>query len=289
MSLSVWNDRTCMVCELVLILLFLGFLPGSVAEGQDKPDVMLSEIYRQGVDISQYWVSEKLDGVRARWDGAKLISRGGHVFSPPEWFTEGVPRTPLDGELWMARGEYDQTSSIVRKKAPHEGWKAIRFMIFDLPHQGGTFTQRVLAMNQLIEQVDAPYLGMIDQHLVKSEAELREKFQAVLDLDGEGLMLHRKTAQYTNGRTHDLLKLKPYIYAEAIVIGYREGKGQFAGQVGSLKVRTDQGVIIYVGSGLTNEDRGNPPPVGSQITFRYQGLTKNGVPRFPVFLRVRRE
>ncbi len=289
MILTPRHDSTRAKFRLVLIGIVIGFLSLGEVQAQDKPDVMLAEIYKQGIDVSQYWISEKLDGVRARWDGQQLISRGGMVFSPPAWFIAGFPSIPLDGELWIARGRYEDTSSIVRKKEPHEGWRAIRLMVFDLPEHGGAFHQRVFAMRQLIEQADAPYLSIIAQQMVNSEEELRERFQAVLNRKGEGLMLHRKTAQYARGRTHDLLKLKPFTDAEATVIGYRPGKGKFSGQVGSLKVRSDQGVIFYVGSGLSNEQRRNPPPLHSRITFRYQGLTKYGVPRFPVFLRIRNE
>ncbi|GJL65972.1 MAG: ATP-dependent DNA ligase [Nitrospirales bacterium] len=274
---------------LSLTLLFVGVVLWSVAEAKDKPAVMLAEVYQPGIDVSQYWVSEKLDGVRARWDGHRLISRGGHAFAAPTWFTAGLPNISLDGELWIARGRYEETSSIVRKLTPHEGWRDIRLMLFDLPEHDGTFDQRVSAMKRLVEHTHSPFLVMIEQQTIQNEEELQQRLTEVLDQGGEGLMLHRKTARYASGRTHDVLKLKPFMDAEATVIGYRPGKGQFAGQVGSLKVRTDEGVELYIGSGLSNAQRRHPPPVQSRITFRYQGLTKNGVPRFPVFLRIRHE
>ncbi|MGB0909700.1 MAG: DNA ligase [Nitrospirales bacterium] len=274
---------------LTYIFIFVGVLSAQSTLAKDKPDVMLAEIYQPGIDVSQYWISEKLDGVRARWDGKQLISRGGNIFVAPFWFTKDFPPIPLDGELWIARGRYEDTSSIVRKKNPHKGWRKIRFMIFDLPKHGGTFDQRVATMRHVVKQTHSQYLFSIDQETVTNEEELRQRLQTVLDHGGEGLMLHRKTARYASGRTHDVLKFKPWMDAEATVIGYRPGKGQFVGQIGSLKVRTDQGVVFYIGSGLTNKQRGNPPPLQSRITFRYQGLTKNGVPRFPVFLRIRHD
>ncbi|GJL55944.1 MAG: ATP-dependent DNA ligase [Nitrospirales bacterium] len=282
-------DRLFGYIGLALLLMFLGGVSWSIAEAKDKPSLMLAEVYRQGIDVSQYWVSEKLDGIRARWDGQHLISRGGHVFTAPAWFTEGFPAVPLDGELWLGRGRYEETSSIVRKHQPHEGWRSLRLMVFDLPDHGGPFDQRVVVMRRMIKQADSSYLAMIEQQMVTSEDDLQRRLADVLDRGGEGLILHRKAARYARGRTHDVLKLKPFLDAEATVIGYRPGKGKFAGQVGSLKVRTDQGVVFYVGSGLTNEQRSNPPPLHSRITFRYQGLTKYGVPRFPVFLRIRNE
>lgn len=275
-------------CLLPLLLLII-LLPFSAALAGTIPELMLADIYRQGLDLSQYRVSEKLDGVRARWDGTHLISRGGNVFAAPAWFTKGFPALPLDGELWMGRGRYEEVSSIVRTQQPHDGWRNVHFMMFDLPAHGGTFAQRVIEMNRIEVESGSPYLGIIEQQRIGSEEDLLKWLHTVTDEGGEGLMLHRETALYASGRSQDLLKLKLFTDAEATVIGYRPGKGQFAGQVGSLKVRTDEGVIFFIGSGLTHEQRHRPPPLQSRVTFRHQGLTENGIPRFPVFLRVRDE
>ena len=177
----------------------------------------------------------------------------------------------------------------MRRNQPHNGWRNIRFLVFDLPEHGGTFDQRVVAMQRLAAQAESPYLRVIEQHALGSDEALMMRLNAVIAQGGEGLILHRKTGRYASGRSHDLLKLKPFTDAEATVVGYRPGQGQFAGRVGSLKVRTDSGVIFYIGSGLTHELRRNPPPLHSRITFRYQGLTKNDIPRFPVFLRIHDE
>lgn len=273
----------------VLATLFITYLLLSSAHAENKPDLMLAKTYRQDIDVSQYWVSEKLDGVRAHWDGSKLISKGGNVFAAPVWFTESFPSVPLDGELWIGRGRYEETSSIVRKKQAHDGWKQVRLMLFDLPAHSGTFSQRLEAMQQEVTKADSPYLAVIKQFRVADQAELMRLLKSITDKGGEGLMLHHQTARYAGGRSNDLLKLKLFEDAEAVVIGYRPGKGKYDGMVGSLKVRTDQGVEFYVGSGLSDEERRNPPSLSSRITFRYQGLTKNGIPRFPVFLRVRSE
>jgi len=289
MFIAAWCNRRLPHVWLLLTLLFMGLPTWAISGGTDKPTLMLAEVYEQGIDVRQYWVSEKLDGVRARWDGHQLVSRGGNVFVAPDWFVADFPSQALDGELWMGRGRYEETSSVVRKLKPHEGWKDIRLMVFDLPEHGGTFNQRIGAMERMVEQTHSPHLAMIEQQMIKSEEALQQWLTEVVEHGGEGLMLHRKTARYVSGRTRDVLKLKVFLDAEATVIGYRPGKGQFAGQVGSLKVRTDQGLELYIGSGLTNEQRSHPPPLQSRITFRYQGLTKNGVPRFPVFLRIRNE
>jgi DNA ligase-1 len=265
----------------------LFYLPDVAFGG--KPALMLASRYHQDIDVGDYWVSEKLDGVRARWDGENLVSRGGYHFAAPSWFTEEFPPEPLDGELWIGRGGYEEVSAVVRKMTPHDGWKQVRLMVFDLPLNKGRFTQRLQSMRHLVEQSASPYLAMIRQYRVADNGELMQQLQSVVEDGGEGLMLHRATALYRNGRSDDLLKLKQFSDAEATVIGYRPGKGKFAGMTGSLKVRSDDGVVFFVGSGLTMQQRADPPPISSRITYRYQGFTKRGVPRFAVFLRVRDE
>jgi DNA ligase len=273
----------------IYLSLMLALLPTLPALAIDKPEVMLAKVFHPAVDVTEYWISEKLDGVRARWDGHQLISRGGTIIKAPSWFVESFPEVPLDGELWVARGKYQQTVSIVRKQKPHTGWKQVRFMVFDLPAHPGNFSARVGEMRSIAEKTNTPYLGFIRQFKVTSREQLMQHLKTVTDLAGEGLMLHHKTGLYHSGRSNDLLKLKPFADAEAIVIGYRPGQGQFAGKMGAIKVRTNSGKEFFIGTGFSHTERENPPAIGSVITFRYQGVTDNKIPRFAVFLRIRDE
>jgi DNA ligase-1 len=250
---------------------------------------MLAKVFDASVDVTQYWVSEKLDGVRARWDGQQLISRGGNLLNAPKWFTQNFPDTVLDGELWIARGKYQQTVSITRKQQPHLGWQKIKFMVFDLPNHSGTFSDRVSLMQSMAKKSPSPFLKFIEQVQIDSHEQLMQRFQLVTNQGGEGLMLHRKQGLYNSGRSHNILKLKPFADAEAIVTGYRLGKGQFTGKMGSIQVKSTQGKTFFIGSGFSHQERDNPPPIGSTISFRYQGFTDRGIPRFAVFLRVRDE
>lgn len=255
----------------------------------DKPKVMLAKVFHAGINVSEYWVSEKLDGVRARWDGQQLISRGGHVINAPVWFTKGFPDRLLDGELWKARGGYQKTVSIVRQQKPHPGWKNIKFMVFDLPDHNGNFTSRVQTMSNLTRHNRAKFLDFIPQTRITTEKELTQLFEKITSQGGEGLILHHKNGLYRSGRSKDLLKLKPYTDAEAIVIDYRAGKGKYAGKMGAIKVRTAKGKEFYIGSGFTDIERERPPAIGSLISYRHQGVTDNKTPRFAVFLRARDE
>ncbi len=268
---------------MALLLTFFARVPLFFAE---TPGMMLATVYDRHDDVGQFWVSEKLDGVRARWDGRRLISRGGNVFAAPLWFVQNFPDIPMDGELWIGRGQYEAVVSVVTRQTPHDGWKAVRFMVFDLPSHGGTFTERVKAMEGLAL---APYFKPIDQFRVPSNKALMEKLDHIVGQGGEGLMLHRQTAVYQSGRSDDLLKLKRFDDAEAVVIGYKPGKGRNAGLMGAVKVRTADGKEFCIGSGFTREQRRRPPAMGSLVTYRYQGFTSGGIPRFAVFVRIRKD
>jgi DNA ligase-1 len=254
------------------------------------PPVMLPEIYDGGIDVSQYWISEKLDGVRGRWDGKKLCTRGGNRIDAPDWFTASWPDVPMDGELWIARGKFSVVSGIVRSEVPDDDeWRTVKFMVFDLPKDGGTFTERVMRMRKLLDNPAVPWLRPIRQFRVANEAELNARFKAVIAAGAEGLVLHWKGAHYHPGRSAKLLKYKPYRDAEAKVIGYTPGHGKYKGMMGSLTVERPDGLRFKIGTGFTDAQRAEPPPIGSWITYRYNGLTVNGVPRFARFLRIRPE
>ncbi len=269
--------------------MILFILVSSSALAVEKPELMLAKVFQPSVDETEYWVSEKLDGVRARWDGYQLISRGGNILKAPKWFVKDFPDMALDGELWTIRGGYQQTVSIVRKQKPHPDWKKIKLMVFDLPNHPGDFTARVAEMRKLAHQNNTSYLIYIPQFQVTSSKQLMQRLKVVTDQGGEGLMLHHKASFYHSGRSADLLKLKPFSDAEAVVIGYRPGQGMFTGKMGAIKVRTDNGKEFFIGSGFSHHERENPPAIDSVITFRHQGVTDSGIPRFAVFLRVRDE
>lgn len=254
----------------------------------DKPELLLAQVYDDTVDVKQYWVSEKLDGVRAYWDGKQLISRGGNLIAAPAWFVADFPPQPLDGELWLGRNQFAETLSIVSKQQPVDSeWQQIRYYIFELPDAEGSFTARISAMQALLQQQNSRYLMLVPQFRITDKAALLAKLNELEQAGAEGLMLHQQDALYKTGRSSDLLKLKTYQDTEAEVIGYRPGKGKYQGMVGALIVKMPDGKTFAIGSGLTDELRQTPPPIGSVVTYRYNGLTKHGLPRFARFLRLR--
>jgi DNA ligase-1 len=236
-----------------------------------------------GIDPKAYLVSEKLDGVRALWDGAALKFRSGRAVAAPAWFLAALPKTPLDGELWMARRSFDALSGAVRRAEPVDAeWRRIRYRVFELPAGDGTFAQRADQLKALASDIDVP----VEQQRFRSNAELRAKLKQVVDAGGEGLMLHRADAPVASGRSDLLLKLKPLADAEAVVVGHEAGKGRFAGQLGALELQAPDGVRFKLGTGFTEAQRRDPPPVGATVTYRYRDLTPAGKPRFASFVRV---
>ncbi|KGJ91153.1 DNA ligase [Colwellia psychrerythraea] len=257
-----------------------------------KPKLQHGISYRKVTDISQYFVSEKLDGIRGYWNGKNLITRQGNLINSPKWFTLYWPSAPMDGELWLARGQFQPLMSCISKHQADENqmtscWRNIRFMMFDLPTYQGDFTSRVKKMRSLLTQVPSPYLAMISQIQFKSMDTVEKKLNDVITTKGEGLMLHLASAHYKTGRNSALMKFKKHQYAEAIVIAHTKGKGKYQGKLGAIEVETENGVTFKIGSGFTDLQRSNPPKIGSTITFKYNGLTQAGIPRFARFWRIK--
>ena len=254
----------------------------------DAPALLLANVYRPGMRLTDYWVSEKYDGVRGYWDGHTLRTRGGETVATPAWFTAGWPDTPMDGELWAGRGRFSHAQSTVRQQQPDDAaWREMRFMVFDLPAHGGTFDQRLPALNQLVESLNQPWVQAVPQQRVASDAALQKLLLRTVRAGGEGLMLHRGASMYRAGRSDDLIKVKTHEDAEAKVVAHLPGQGRHAGRLGALVVEMPSGQRFRLGAGLTDAERDHPPPVGSWVTYRFRGTHDSGVPRFASFVRVR--
>ncbi len=257
---------------------------------QNSPNVLLAQEYKAGVDVQQYLVSEKFDGVRAIWDGKTFYTRRGNEINAPAWFTKDLPKTTLDGELWLGRGQFDALSGAVRKDVPiDEEWKNISYMVFELPDAPGTFEARAKRIVEIVKKANLQHLKAVTQFRVSDEASLNLRLKQVVKNGGEGLMLHRADAEYITGRNAALIKLKPQHDAEATVVAHTAGRGKYKGKLGALVVETPEGIRFKLGTGFSNAQRENPPKIGSLVTYTYKDKTKNGKPKFASFLRVRHE
>lgn len=261
-----------------------------ISEGEEEstePPVLLAESWDNAQDLSGWWMSEKLDGVRAYWDGKQFLSRQGNLYHAPDWFVEGLPEVPLDGELWLDRKAFQKTVSIVRRQDKSDHWKTIRFVIFDAPASAKAFEDRVAFLKEESRGWRNKQVEILEHTLCKDLDHLRNELQRVEALGGEGLMLRQPASVYVAGRSMTLLKVKTFHDAEAEVIGHEPGKGRHQGRLGALSVRLSNGKIFSVGTGFSDKQRESPPPVGALITFRYQELSDAGIPRFPSYVGVR--
>ncbi len=275
-----------------LILVFVLYTTSTLTTLADEPPfsfLLASSFDPNRHSLDDYLISEKLDGVRAYWNGESLVSRGGHRFAAPTWFLNALPNMPLDGELWGGRQTFDEVSGVVRRSRPHEGWHKVRFMVFELPHAGGEFLSRYQALRKLHAQHGNQIWQIVEQKEAPNSLAGLQALLIEMDAQGsEGLMLKSKMAAYQGGRSDDLLKVKLRNDAEALVVAHHKGKGRLSDVMGSITVQMPNGILFKIGSGFSDVQRKNPPAIGTSVTYKYNGLTKNGKPRFPIFWRVRR-
>ncbi len=264
--------------------------PSSTAKDTSNvPKLLLARAWDNSTDLAGWWMSEKLDGVRAWWDGSRgcFLSRQGNVYHAPSWFTAGLPKEPLDGELWLDRKAFQRTVSIVRRHDQSDHWRQISYVVFDAPGVNEPFEGRQTFLTELFRSRRLPYARHLYQAHCGGFADMQAELARVESLGGEGLMLRQPGSRYEAGRSTTLLKVKTFHDAEGYVIEHLPGRGRHTGRLGAVVVELPSGLTFSVGTGFTDAQRENPPAIGSLITYRYQELTDRGVPRFPSFVRVR--
>ncbi|HEU0034176.1 MAG TPA: DNA ligase [Kofleriaceae bacterium] len=254
---------------------------GSANKKETAPPVLLAHKWEVDHDPTGWWMSEKLDGIRAYWDGETFVSRLGNRFFAPDWFVEDLPADTLDGELWVGRKMFQKTTSIVRSGAAGQEWKTVQYVVFDAPNAKGTFEDRSEHARKVLQRSGAPHARWHEHVLCEGFGHLREELARVEALGGEGLMLRKPKSKYEVGRSSSLLKVKTFHDAEGTVVGHAPGTGKHKGRLGALIVELPGGIRFNVGTGFSDAERENPPKLGTVITFRYQELSDDGVPRFP--------
>jgi len=260
--------------------IFLFLLPLFV--WAEKPNLLLLKVYKDQ-NITGWVMSEKLDGIRAYWNGKNLISRGGKIIHAPQWFTKNYPSFEIDGELWTKREDFENISSIVRDEVPSDEWKSIKHYIFEVPNTKGNLFERL----KKLKPYEGKTVRVIKQIPIKNEMHFKLFLKEIEAKGGEGLVVRDPNTSYINKRTSKALKVKTFQDAECKVLGYTQGKGKYKDVIGAIQCQLDNGVRFKIGTGLSNKMRAYPPKIGIMITFKYQKLTKYGKPRFPVFVRVR--
>ncbi|MDN3609946.1 DNA ligase [Vibrio ostreicida] len=273
-----------------LTVIAIGVMISLNGQAEQNPEqfvpLVQAKIYQPGMNIADYWQSEKLDGIRAFWDGHELRTRTGKKIAAPPWFTRPLPQLPLDGELWAGRGNFHLVQRTVLDITPSQSaWQGIYFMLFDMPDGINRYPQRYSNLVNLVKRLGVNHIQYVEQTPIESRPALLKTLDSLASKGGEGLMLRRIDRLYQTGRSGALLKLKQHQDAEGLVVGYKMGKGKYGGKMGSLLVRLESGKQFYIGSGFTDQQRDSPPKVGTMVTFRYNGYTQNGIPKFARFMR----
>ena len=183
-------------------------------------------------------------------------------------------------------------------------WSEIKFYVFDVPEAGGGLLERLSELEKFIAKNPqaGQNLKIIKQVKVKDNSEFEAFAEAVIAKGGEGAVVREPNVPYERKRSKNALKYKKFKDAECEVISINKGSGKYANFAGSLTCKAlgskddkekagepKEGTIFKIGSGLSDENRQEPPKIGSIITYKFQNLTSNGKPRFPIFLRVRED
>ncbi|KAI1292576.1 hypothetical protein EDD11_008719 [Mortierella claussenii] len=271
----------------------------------DAQMVMLAHSWTEdaGIDPAGYWMAEKLDGVRAYFDGTHFWSRAGNKFMAPPFFSKHLPKDqPLDGELWLGRGRFQQCISIVKNQKPERAdeWKEMTYLVFDAPKLNMVYEKRLEYLKSIMpvygkDRIDAssttgasnkvpPYGRLVPVQKCRSKTHLMRELDHVQSHGGEGIMLRAPRSRYEFKRSRTLLKVKTFFDEEAIVLKHVKGSGKNSHRMGHLEVKTPDGRLFSVGSGFTDAQRDCPPKIGTVITYKFQELSKTLTPRFPTFV-----
>lgn len=248
---------------------------------------MLLKTYKGDENLTGWVMSEKLDGVRGLWDKKRLKSRSNLTYNAPKYFIECFGDFLLDGEIYSPDLKFEEISSIVNSYQD-KGWHKLKFYVFDLPDESGDLLQRLEVLRRYLKQNPCKYIEIIPQIPALNHENVRRFFKQITQNGGEGVVVRNANAKYEKGRSDNILKFKKFSDDECEIVSYNKGSGKFKDLIGSFNCRNLKDKKVFkIGSGLTDEIRKNPPKIGSIITYKYQGFSSNGLPRFPVFLRVR--
>lgn len=250
-------------------------------------------------EIDSFMVSEKFDGIRGIWDGENMFSKRGNILPIPHCFSQNLVHLGLkngefvEGELWIDYGAFEAISGLLnRKNIACEDFRSVKFLIFNAQlGNKSDFSQNLAEIKLRLDSAkgkDLAQIQVIPQHKFRKIADLKDFFNAVVAKGGEGVIVRDSTTAY---------KLKAQNDAECKIIDFSRGKGRLSGKVGAIICESLEdknsgikgGKIFRIGSGLSDEMRTNPPKIGTIITYKFSGISKNGIPKHTRFLCIYNE
>lgn len=268
---------------------------------------MLANEYKKHAKKVKFpcYVQPKLDGVRAIIvalddSNAEIRSRTGKLYNIPHILeahkpiiSKLAPGSFLDGELYIHGRDFDWISGVCRRDDAHKDKDILEFHCFDVYDASRplmSFRDRL----DLLMDILVP-ICLVETKTVQDNGEIGEAHDAYVDNGYEGVMIRSMQGAYDlDKRSYFLLKLKIFQTDEFECIGFNEGTGKFRGTPIIICQNSD-GVAFNVtpeGSMVSKRAlfvkmRDQDYGIGLDYTVKFQGLTKMGVPRFPVGLGFR--
>jgi DNA ligase-1 len=259
---------------------------------------MLAHKYSEHGDKIEFpaFIQPKLDGHRCIYTNGGLWSRTRKpILGVPHILKaikeQGVDHLILDGELYSHdySNNFEGLTSLIRSGTPKEGHEVVEYHVYDVVTPG-TFTVRLLLLRKALSQA-VPPIVFVETKGVYTTTAIDTEVRRYRTQGYEGGIVRNSTGLYEFKRSYNLQKVKEFDDAEFEVMGVIEGKGKLAGH-GIMICKTADGKEFKVkmdGEQEKLKEYYDSPPIGQKITVRYQGLTKEGLPRFPVGLHVRKE
>ena len=193
-----------------------------------------------------------------------------------------MPSISVTGELYGGKGQFNNFQGLFNGcNTSDPQWTQAYFIIFDVVEENLKqllFKDRM----QFVKDHKKPHVYPVTITYCSSAQQLVDAFHAVVQSNGEGLVL-RKNTPYKAGRSCDILKYKKKTTIDGKIIGYTQGSGRFASFIGSVRLKTISGKEFK----CVPPDRLNPPAIGTIVEVECMELTSNGIPRHPRWLRIR--
>ena len=245
-----------------------------------------------GEDLTGFLYSPKIDGMRAWWCTKThcLYTRNHNKINiPKKWQKElKLLNLPFDGELYKT--DFSTTMSICRKKEHvDDEWENLNYFVFDLIIDRIVFLERYFKLKEHVTP-EHNFIVFVKQLTFSKTSCLTQKHDKAVKMGFEGLMLKSMDSYYEHTRSKNfLLKVKKFETIDAKVTGYQKGnqEGKYNFCMGTLLLKTENGIDVFVGSGFNDYQRNNYKkefPIGCVIEFRYFELTSDNRYRFPTFV-----
>lgn len=223
-----------------------------------------------------------------------------------EVFFKENPEIVLDGELYTNEMTFEELTGLCRKKTKKkehfDKLKLIKFHIFDLYDKKNpllSFEERhslLLSFNTF----DKNFIELVETGKLESEKEMKDKFNELMKKGYEGIMMRNKLGAYKiKHRSKDLQKYKEFKDSEYKIVNFIEGTGIHKGMIiyvceyeskkGTKKnFKVNPNGTHDTRKEMYNLAKKNPETViGKMLTVKYQELTSDLCPRFPVGLTIR--